>query len=306
MIETLRTVEPEPVPAGLLAGIMAAVEALAPRRIVRPVRGWRRWAMGAAGLAAAAVVVLAVALHTPALVRNAAGPTVAVAPMTPLGPTTTSRIPATTSTGRQPGTVLVGGTERTVSDHAGVLASAREGSGRKLGAARERPLAASAAPASGGPDLRVAALPLLAPDAPVATVMDLPRVGEAGPVALAVKRTTSDGMTMPVREITPPNPDGRAAAAPVQQPSDHPASSRVAVANLPTVKAAPAAEVLRPASEEATETRTSWVSRPRMERETTLAEPSADRPLRLAMARAAINRTAFRTAPGQRDDWGAQ
>jgi anti-sigma factor RsiW len=294
MIEALRTVEPEPVPAGLLAGTMAAVEAQVPRRVARPVRVWQRWATGAVGLAAAAAVLLAVALHTPALVRNAAGPRVALAPLTAPGPSATSRTPSTTSTGRQPVTVPVRGSELTVSGQAPV-------------AARERPLTAAAAPATGGSGPRVAALPLPAPAGPAVAIMDLPGVRDASPVALAARRVSPGEAVVPIRVAAPPDLDSRAvAAAPIHQPSDHPASSQVMVASLPTVKAAPADEMLPSASDGATEKRTSWVSRPPAEKEAEVATPPAERSQRLAMAKAAINHSAFRTGPGHTDDWGVQ
>lgn len=88
LVTALREIVAEPAPAGLLPRLRTAVETVAPRRTVRQPVGWRRWAVGAAGMAAAAAILLAVLLHGPAVTTLPGGSTVAVAPAMPTVPPT--------------------------------------------------------------------------------------------------------------------------------------------------------------------------------------------------------------------------
>ncbi len=294
LVAALRTVEPEPVPEGLLERVLTASERLKRERR-QPVQ-WRRWAFSAAGLAAAAALMLVVlsqwhpATETPVARTVAVAPNVpaAVSPPTAKTPTRTAAVaPATAERGRhvQPTVArpLARLPERRLFARAPLVS---QGS-----VATPRP---GQAPLPGSPT--AASPPAPVPEPSPLTVASLPRTGAVRPVAVA----TGEG-DKPAEAVPPP-----AVPAPESEPASAGLAPRVLsqpapvmVAALPVKRTTPSVEPLPPSAAETT--RRSWVSRPAVE-EHEVALPDS-RSERVAMAEAQINDTARRIVRSQPKVW---
>ena len=296
MVAALRAVEPEPAPLGLLTRIMAATEQTTAPPPRQPVL-WRRWAMGAAGLAAAAAIMLALMSQWPVAVETSGFPAVAVAPAGP-GPVAPS-VPRAVPEAAKPQPMAFAAKPEPA--RPAVAAALKEPASRRVAMAFSTRSARPAVPVARTPVAPPAPSassppPAPAPEPPPLMLASLPRTGAVQPVAVAGGSAggppeASLDRSVPVLE---PRPSPvRLASRPTSQPAP------VMVAALPTRKAAPSVEPLPPNAAE--ETRKSWVSRPPAEEhEVVLAD---SRPERVAMAKAEINDTARRIVRSQPKMW---
>jgi anti-sigma factor RsiW len=283
LVAALRDVEPEPVPAELLPRLKVAVAAAAPRRQSQPVL-WRRWAMGAAGLAAAAAILFAVMSQVPTVVRTPSNATVAVAPVAPAPVVSAAPAPAPVTIGGQTARATAFRGTATPTTPSAVARGHRSAVPGQPAA----PLAPAEAPA-----------PPPAPEPPPLMVASLPPPGASHPVEVAVSRDSV--ASAPALTRTVAKPDARASVERLS-PKSVGEPTPVMIASLPKHKTMPAAVSLAPAAAEAQQPRKTWVSRPPMddEREVALAD---DRSERLALAKAEINDAAREIARAQPRVW---